>query len=134
MNTGGRLVAGSRNRNEFVVINADEFGRPKPLQEVIGQNCQICGDGIELIFNEATNEKELFVACNECAFPVCRTCYEYEREGKALKHAHSAKPDTSATQVDGISPDHHALIIPAYVGFGGKPHSMSLRGPLFPVS
>ncbi|KAJ0969597.1 hypothetical protein J5N97_022474 [Dioscorea zingiberensis] len=27
MNTGGRLVAGSRNRNEFVVINADEFGR-----------------------------------------------------------------------------------------------------------
>jgi cellulose synthase A len=22
---------------------------------------------------------EPFVACNECAFPVCRACYEYER-------------------------------------------------------
>lgn len=27
MNTGGRLVAGSHNRNEFVLINADEIGR-----------------------------------------------------------------------------------------------------------
>jgi hypothetical protein len=23
---------------------------------------------------------EPFVACNECAFPVCRPCYEYERK------------------------------------------------------
>lgn len=23
---------------------------------------------------------ELFVACNECTFPICRTCYEYECE------------------------------------------------------
>ncbi|MFS7938249.1 putative cellulose synthase (UDP-forming) [Helianthus anomalus] len=22
---------------------------------------------------------EPFVACNECAFPICRPCYEYER-------------------------------------------------------
>lgn len=27
MATGGRLVAGSHNRNEFIVINADEVGR-----------------------------------------------------------------------------------------------------------
>lgn len=27
MNTGGRLVAGSHNRNEFVLINADESAR-----------------------------------------------------------------------------------------------------------
>lgn len=27
MNTGGRLIAGSHNRNEFVLINADENGR-----------------------------------------------------------------------------------------------------------
>lgn len=27
MHTGGRLVAGSHNRNEFVLINADENGR-----------------------------------------------------------------------------------------------------------
>lgn len=35
---------------------------------------QICGDMIEI-----TEDLELFVACLECAFPVCRACYEYER-------------------------------------------------------
>ncbi|KAL5661054.1 hypothetical protein ACJX0J_028179, partial [Zea mays] len=38
--------------------------------------CQICGDSISV---SATSD--VFVACNECAFPVCRPCYEYEREG-----------------------------------------------------
>ncbi|KAL2498682.1 Cellulose synthase A catalytic subunit 6 [UDP-forming] [Abeliophyllum distichum] len=74
MNTGGRLVAGSHNRNEFVLINADEIGRIKSVQELSGQICQICKDEVEV-----TVDGELFVACNECAFPVCRTCYEYER-------------------------------------------------------
>ncbi|EXB36918.1 Isoxaben-resistant protein 2 [Morus notabilis] len=70
----GRLVAGSHNRNEFVLINADENARIKSVQELSGQICQICGDEIEI-----TVDGELFVACNECAFPVCRPCYEYER-------------------------------------------------------
>ncbi|XP_061375935.1 cellulose synthase A catalytic subunit 6 [UDP-forming]-like isoform X1 [Gastrolobium bilobum] len=74
MHTGGRLVAGSHNRNEFVLINADENGRIKSVQELSGQICQICGDEIEII-----KDGEPFVACNECAFPVCRPCYEYER-------------------------------------------------------
>ncbi|KAF8404446.1 hypothetical protein HHK36_009331 [Tetracentron sinense] len=74
MNTGGRLVAGSHNRNEFVVINADEIGRVKSIRELSGQICQICGDEVEI-----TVDGEPFVACNECAFPVCRPCYEYER-------------------------------------------------------
>ncbi|EPS71230.1 hypothetical protein M569_03522 [Genlisea aurea] len=74
MNTGGRLVAGSHNRNEFVLINADEIGRIKSVHELSDQTCQICGDELEI-----TADRELFVACNECAFPVCRTCYEYER-------------------------------------------------------
>ncbi|EOA15940.1 hypothetical protein CARUB_v10004034mg [Capsella rubella] len=74
MNTGGRLIAGSHNRNEFVLINADESARIRSVQELSGQTCQICGDEIEL-----TVTSELFVACNECAFPVCRPCYEYER-------------------------------------------------------
>ncbi|KAE8715305.1 Cellulose synthase A catalytic subunit 2 [Hibiscus syriacus] len=34
----------------------------------------ICGDEIEL-----SVDGEPFVACNECAFPVCSPCYEYER-------------------------------------------------------
>ncbi|CAH9140138.1 unnamed protein product [Cuscuta epithymum] len=74
METKGRLIAGSHNRNEFVLINADEVGRVTSVKELSGQICQICGDEIEI-----TVDGEPFVACNECAFPVCRPCYEYER-------------------------------------------------------
>ncbi|KAH9612220.1 hypothetical protein KSS87_014507 [Heliosperma pusillum] len=75
MGSKGRLVAGSHNRNEFVLINADDIGRVTSVKELSGQNCQICGDEIEVCGDEG----EPFVACNECAFPVCRPCYEYER-------------------------------------------------------
>ncbi|XP_040997086.1 cellulose synthase A catalytic subunit 2 [UDP-forming]-like [Juglans microcarpa x Juglans regia] len=74
MDTKGRLVAGSHNRNEFVLINADEVARVTSVEVLSGQICQICGDEIEI-----TVDGEPFVACNECAFPVCRHCYEYER-------------------------------------------------------
>nr|QST76791.1 cellulose synthase [Abelmoschus esculentus] len=74
MDTKGRLIAGSHNRNEFVLINADEVARVTSVKELSGQICQICGDEIEL-----SVDGEPFVACNECAFPVCRPCYEYER-------------------------------------------------------
>ncbi|KAL3641631.1 Cellulose synthase A catalytic subunit 2 [UDP-forming] [Castilleja foliolosa] len=74
MVTQGRLVAGSHNRNEFVFINADEIGRVTSVKELTGQICQICGDEIEF-----SADGEPFVACNECAFPICRSCYEYER-------------------------------------------------------
>ncbi|XWS21794.1 hypothetical protein CRYUN_Cryun30bG0085400 [Craigia yunnanensis] len=74
MDTNGRLVAGSHNRNEFVLINADEIARVTSVKELSGQICQICGDEIEI-----SVDGEPFVACNECAFPVCRACYEYER-------------------------------------------------------
>ncbi|XP_042493386.1 cellulose synthase A catalytic subunit 2 [UDP-forming]-like [Macadamia integrifolia] len=74
LDTGGRLVAGSHNRNEFVVINAEDIARVKSVKELSGQICQICGDEIEI-----TVDGEPFVACNECAFPICRPCYEYER-------------------------------------------------------
>lgn len=74
METKGRLIAGSHNRNEFVLINADEVARVTSVKELSGQICQICGDEIEI-----TVDGEPFVACNECAFPVCRPCYEYER-------------------------------------------------------
>lgn len=74
MDTCGRLVAGSHHRNEFILIKAEEIGRIKSVQELSRQNCQICGDKVEI-----TVGGELFVACNECGFPVCRTCYEYER-------------------------------------------------------
>lgn len=44
------------------------------MKELTAQICQICGDEIEF-----TEDGEPFVACNECAFPICRSCYEYER-------------------------------------------------------
>ncbi|KAJ8641607.1 hypothetical protein MRB53_018301 [Persea americana] len=72
MDTGGLFVAGSHNRNEFTVINIDESGRSKPLKDLSGHICRICGDEIEITGDG-------FIACNECAFPVCRHCYEYER-------------------------------------------------------
>ncbi|CAL5364876.1 unnamed protein product [Camellia sinensis] len=72
---GGRLFAGSHIRKEFVIINADEIGQQiQSVQELGGQECQICGDEVEI-----NVDGEPFVACNECAFPVCRPCYEYER-------------------------------------------------------
>ncbi|KAK9271271.1 hypothetical protein L1049_026861 [Liquidambar formosana] len=74
MEASAGLVAGSHNRNELVVIRRDGESGPKPLRQLSGQICQICGDDVGL-----TVDGELFVACNECAFPVCRTCYDYER-------------------------------------------------------
>lgn len=47
----------------------------KQLKNLTGQICQICGDTVGI---SATGD--VFVACNECAFPVCRPCYEYERK------------------------------------------------------
>lgn len=44
------------------------------MKELSGQICKICGDEIEF-----SADGEPFVACNECAFPICRQCYEYER-------------------------------------------------------
>ncbi|XP_042465581.1 protein FAR1-RELATED SEQUENCE 5-like [Zingiber officinale] len=48
---------------------------PKMVKNFNGQECQICGDTVGL-----SAAGDLFVACNECAFPVCRACYEYERQ------------------------------------------------------
>lgn len=45
----------------------------KPVKNLNGQFCQICGDTVGLA---ATGD--VFVACDECAFPLCHPCYEYE--------------------------------------------------------
>ena len=48
--------------------------QPKPLHHFSAQICHICSDGVGLIV-----DREFFFACNECAFPICRTCYESEQ-------------------------------------------------------
>ena len=73
MEASAGLVAGSHNRNELVLIRGHE--EPKPLRALSGQVCEICGDEVG-----RTVDGDLFVACNECGFPVCRPCYEYERK------------------------------------------------------
>ncbi|XP_026391601.1 cellulose synthase A catalytic subunit 2 [UDP-forming]-like [Papaver somniferum] len=187
MVTGGKLIAGSHNRNEFIYVNVDVIGKVKYLKELSGQICEICRDEVEI-----TAEGELFVACNECAFPVCRNCYEYERrEGSqscpqcktrynrikgsprvegdededdvddlenelgyyhgqylieqelsvrlkiARAHRNSADASSIASsslnpdiplltydQEDAVvSPEHHALIIPPFMGSGNRVHS-----------
>lgn len=45
------------------------------MKSLGGQVCQICGDNVG-----KTVDGEPFVACDVCAFPVCRPCYEYERK------------------------------------------------------
>ncbi|KAH0969692.1 hypothetical protein GBA52_028484 [Prunus armeniaca] len=93
MDTRGRLVAGSHNRNEFVLINADENARIKSVQELSGQICQICGDEIEI-----TVDGEPFVACNECAF-LCADLVMSMREEKEIRLALNVKPDTNESKV-----------------------------------
>ncbi|KAL5547556.1 hypothetical protein UlMin_002787 [Ulmus minor] len=72
MEASAGLVAGSHSRNELVVIQGHE--EPKTLSFLDGKLCEICGDQVG-----QTVDGELFVACNECGFPACRPCYEYER-------------------------------------------------------
>ncbi|KAK7271557.1 hypothetical protein RJT34_27556 [Clitoria ternatea] len=76
METNLGLVAGSHNSNEFIIIRQDaDFARRELLEEIDGnRRCQVCGDEIGV-----NGDGDLFVACNECAFPVCKNCYEYER-------------------------------------------------------
>ncbi|KAG2640951.1 hypothetical protein PVAP13_2KG131600 [Panicum virgatum] len=76
MEASAGLVAGSHNRNELVVIRREPGGGgPGAAARLAAEApCQICGDDVGVGF-----DGEPFVACNECAFPVCRACYEYER-------------------------------------------------------
>ncbi|PHT50755.1 putative cellulose synthase A catalytic subunit 5 [UDP-forming] [Capsicum baccatum] len=74
MEVSAGLVAGSHNRDEIVVIPRDGEFSARQMQQQSRQICKICGDEVGF-----TIGGEPFVACNECAFPVCRTCYDYER-------------------------------------------------------
>ncbi|KAL9233881.1 hypothetical protein vseg_008817 [Gypsophila vaccaria] len=76
MEATGGMVAGSYKRNELVRIRHDSTDSgSKPLTNLDDHICQICGDTMGL-----NPSGDGFVACNECAFPVCRPCYEYERK------------------------------------------------------
>ncbi|QHO46347.1 hypothetical protein S83_019447 [Arachis hypogaea] len=58
----------------------DQRKKPKPLKNLNGSICQICGETVGL-----TDSGDVVVACNECAFPVCRPCYERVESWKLKK-------------------------------------------------
>ncbi|XP_057474655.1 cellulose synthase A catalytic subunit 4 [UDP-forming]-like [Actinidia eriantha] len=68
------LFAGSHGRNELHVLHAKDEPRSPTHGQTLAKICRVCGDEIGLKENG-----ELFVACHDCGFPVCRPCYEYER-------------------------------------------------------
>ncbi|KAE8702334.1 putative cellulose synthase A catalytic subunit 3 [Hibiscus syriacus] len=72
------LVVGTHDSNELLVIrlHGDDSSQGTAREHLMGQTCNICGDEIEL----TAEEGELFMACDECAFPICRVCYDYERK------------------------------------------------------
>ncbi|KAL1826059.1 hypothetical protein ACET3Z_012837 [Daucus carota] len=67
------LFTGSHGRDEMHVLHGADEHRV-PAAEATKKICRVCGDEIGLKENG-----DLFVACAECGFPVCRPCYEYER-------------------------------------------------------
>ncbi|XAR64312.1 Cellulose synthase (UDP-forming) [Bertholletia excelsa] len=71
------LVAGSHDRNELLFIRHEGEFVVRNLESSEQQSCEICkicGDNVGV-----TEDGDPFVACNECGFPVCRICYDYER-------------------------------------------------------
>ncbi|XP_020222154.1 cellulose synthase A catalytic subunit 1 [UDP-forming] isoform X2 [Cajanus cajan] len=73
MKQSGGMVTGSRERNELVRVRHGSDSGSKPVKNLNGQICQICGDTIGL-----TATGDVFVACHECGFPICHSCYEYQ--------------------------------------------------------
>ncbi|KAJ1282364.1 hypothetical protein BS78_03G046300 [Paspalum vaginatum] len=69
------MVAGSRDQGVVTIRRDDDGAAAKQLKNATEQICQICGDTVGI-----SETGDAFVACNECAFPVCRPCYEYERK------------------------------------------------------
>lgn len=56
------------------LMNIYMWQNRSPTRQSAPKTCRVCGDEIGL-----KESGELFVACHECGFPVCRPCYEYER-------------------------------------------------------
>ncbi|VFQ87043.1 unnamed protein product [Cuscuta campestris] len=58
-------------------LHATDNNDQQPRREERGGGdkiCRVCEDEIGVMDNG-----QVFVACNECRFPVCKPCYEYER-------------------------------------------------------
>ncbi|RYR34493.1 hypothetical protein Ahy_A10g049421 isoform D [Arachis hypogaea] len=92
--TGPRDVLGVRSGSDIGVSIC------KPLKNLNGKICQICGDTVGL-----TATGDVFVACQECSFPLCHRCYECECENgnqscPQCKTRYNSHKDSSHLEVD----------------------------------
>nr|QBI56907.1 cellulose synthase A3 [Agave tequilana] len=80
----------------------------KGLKDGGGQVCQLCGRGVG-----TTVAGELIVVCHVCGFPVCRPCYEYERNAgsqscpqcKTEYKRHKGSPPLRGDELDDADAD-----------------------------
>eukprot|EP00271_Cylindrocystis_brebissonii_P004552 TRINITY_DN1628_c0_g4_i1.p1 TRINITY_DN1628_c0_g4~~TRINITY_DN1628_c0_g4_i1.p1 ORF type:complete len:1129 (+),score=182.26 TRINITY_DN1628_c0_g4_i1:276-3662(+) len=101
------LVAGGGQRNEILVIGADA-DENRPRSSMSASICAICGEDVGHSVDGGP-----FVACNECGYPVCRPCYEYERKEnsrvcpqcKTIYKRHKGSPAVPGDQDDGEGED-----------------------------
>ncbi|XP_051141901.1 cellulose synthase A catalytic subunit 4 [UDP-forming] isoform X2 [Andrographis paniculata] len=100
------FYAGSYARSELYTSDEQQH-RPPPAahESTTAKTCRVCGDEIEVL-----ESGEVFVACHECGFPVCRPCYEYERsEGhQTCPQCHARyKRHKGSPRVEGDDEDQH---------------------------
>ncbi|XP_019188397.1 PREDICTED: cellulose synthase A catalytic subunit 4 [UDP-forming] [Ipomoea nil] len=55
-------------------LHAADHDERREVERESQKMCRICRDEIGVVENG-----EVFVACRECGFPVCKPCYQYER-------------------------------------------------------
>ncbi|XP_051141902.1 cellulose synthase A catalytic subunit 4 [UDP-forming] isoform X3 [Andrographis paniculata] len=101
------FYAGSYARSELYTSDEQQQHRPPPAahESTTAKTCRVCGDEIEVL-----ESGEVFVACHECGFPVCRPCYEYERsEGhQTCPQCHARyKRHKGSPRVEGDDEDQH---------------------------
>ncbi|XP_027343073.1 cellulose synthase A catalytic subunit 1 [UDP-forming]-like [Abrus precatorius] len=116
MEQSGGIVTGSHERNELVRVRHGSDSGSKPLKNLNGQICQICGDTVGL-----TATGEIFVACHECAFPLCHSCYEYERKNASQSCPQCKtryKSHTESAQVEGDDDEGDAEDLENEVNYG----------------
>ncbi|GLJ38324.1 hypothetical protein SUGI_0780480 [Cryptomeria japonica] len=81
-------------------------------------SCQVCGDHVGI-----GADGEPFAACNDCGFPLCKPCYQYERDEGSHCCPHCKAPfqyHHEGLPVDeaGENGDHHNFSVVAVDGNG----------------
>ncbi|GMH01024.1 hypothetical protein Nepgr_002863 [Nepenthes gracilis] len=108
MDSKGQLVAGSHNRNEFVLINADDIGRVTSVKELSRQICQICADEVEItVFKRIKGSPRVEGDEEEDDIDDIDNELDYASNGRDPRHIAEAMPLHGAWNIQCLWP-HHA--------------------------